>query len=78
MKMAETNPNLILETAVLRRRNKDTGLGTYFILARTHEGKVFEYEKSCEVIGKAIMWSEMLEGTVLVTKDWWPGIPFSG
>jgi len=62
-----SNPNRIAETAVIRKRDY-TGEHKYFIVAKTEDGALYEFERNPKTMDAAIMWAEMLEGTTMLNE----------
>ncbi len=72
----KNNPFFIVETAVLRRKNPENGLGLYYVIAKTADGLLYQRDDCPQTVDGAIMWAEMLEGTVIVNDaqnpTWYP------
>ena len=62
------NPNRIDETAVLWKRVGNES--KYFIVAKTEDGFLYEFERNPQSMDAAIMWADMLEGTMMLPNEW--------
>lgn len=66
------NPYLITEIAIVTKYTKKDSWGNYFLVAKTSDGMLYQYDKSYPLVGIAALNVELLIDTVMVTNDWTP------